>query len=61
MMSFRQDLFPDTPKSDLSIQQSKVIHKNVVRKKGRVRKRQDLNSYLIRDYRKRHSKSLVKK
>ena len=30
---FHKDLFPDTPKSDLSIQQSKVIHKNVVRKK----------------------------
>ena len=36
---FHKELFPDTPKSDLSIQQSKVIHKNVVRKKGRVLKR----------------------
>ena len=36
---FHKDLFPDIKKSDLSIQQSKVIHKNVVRKKGRVRKR----------------------
>ena len=36
---FHKDLFPDIKKSDLSIQQSKVIHKNVVRKKGRVRKK----------------------
>ena len=36
---FHQDLFPDINKSDLSIKQSKVIHKNVVRKKGRVMKR----------------------
>ena len=36
---FHQDLFPDIKKSDLSIKQSKVIHKNVVRKKGRVMKR----------------------
>jgi hypothetical protein len=36
---FHQDLFPGIKKSDLSIKQSKVIHKNVVRKKGRVMKR----------------------
>ena len=36
---FAQDLFPDTPKSQLSIQQSKVVHKNVLRKKKRVLKR----------------------
>jgi hypothetical protein len=36
---FAKDLFPDTPKSQLSIQQSKVVHKNVLRKKKRVLKR----------------------
>ena len=36
---FAKELFPDTPKSQLSIQQSKVVHKNVVRKKKRVLKR----------------------
>jgi hypothetical protein len=36
---FAQDLFPDIPKSQLSIQQSKVVHKNVLRKKKRVLKR----------------------
>lgn len=36
---FAKDLFPDIKKSDLSIQQSKVVHKNVVRKKGRIMKR----------------------
>ena len=36
---FMKDLFPGKKKSDLSIQQAKVVHKNVLRKKGRVRKR----------------------
>ena len=30
---FHKDLFPDTPKSDLSIQQSKVIHKKTLLEK----------------------------
>jgi hypothetical protein len=33
------DLFPGMKKSDLSIQQAKIVHKNVLRKKGRVLKR----------------------
>ena len=36
---FMKDLFPGKKKSQLSIQQAKVVHKNVLRKKGRVRKR----------------------
>jgi len=36
---FAKELFPNTDKKDLTIQQTKVIHKNVLRKKGRVRKR----------------------
>ena len=36
---FMKDLFPGKKKSELSIQQAKVVHKNVLRKKGRVRKR----------------------
>ena len=36
---FAKELFPDTPKSQLSIQQSKVVHRNVLRKKKRVLKR----------------------
>ena len=36
---FRQELFPGISKKDLSIQQAKIVHKNVVRKKGRVLKR----------------------
>ena len=36
---FRQELFPGIAKKDLSIQQAKIVHKNVVRKKGRVLKR----------------------
>src|SRR6056300_1295883 len=36
---FMNDLFPGLKKSDLSIQQAKVVHKNVLRKKGRVMKR----------------------
>ena len=36
---FAKELFPGIDKKDLSIQQTKVIHKNVLRKKGRVRKR----------------------
>jgi hypothetical protein len=36
---FAQELFPNTPKSDLTIQQTKVIHRNVLRKKKRVLKR----------------------
>ena len=36
---FMKDLFPGIKKSDLSIQQAKVVHKNVLRKKGRVMKR----------------------
>jgi hypothetical protein len=36
---FAEDLFPDIPKSELSIQQSKVVHRNVLRKKKRVLKR----------------------
>ena len=34
-----KDLYPGKKKSELSIQQAKVVHKNVLRKKGRVRKR----------------------
>ena len=34
-----KDLFPGMKKKELSIQQAKVVHKNVLRKKGRVRKR----------------------
>ena len=36
---FRQDLFPGIAKKDLSIQQAKIVHKNVLRKKKRVLKR----------------------
>ncbi len=36
---FLKDLFPDKKKSDLTIKQSQVVHKNVVRKKGRIMKR----------------------
>jgi hypothetical protein len=36
---FMNDLFPGVQKSDLSIQQAKIVHKNVLRKKGRVIKR----------------------
>jgi hypothetical protein len=36
---FREELFPGIAKKDLSIQQAKIVHKNVVRKKGRVLKR----------------------
>jgi hypothetical protein len=36
---FMNDLFPGMKKSDLSIQQAKIVHKNVLRKKGRVLKR----------------------
>ena len=36
---FMKDLFPGMKKKDLSIQQAKVVHKNVLRKKKRVQKR----------------------
>ena len=36
---FMKDLYPDKKRTDLSIQQAKVVHKNVLRKKGRVMKR----------------------
>ena len=36
---FMADLFPGMKRKDLSIQQAKIVHKNVVRKKGRVLKR----------------------
>ena len=36
---FMEDLFPGVSKSDLSIQQAKIVHKNVLRKKKRVIKR----------------------
>ena len=36
---FMKDLFPGKKKTDLSIAQAKVVHKNVLRKKGRVMKR----------------------
>jgi tRNA nucleotidyltransferase/poly(A) polymerase len=36
---FMEDLFPGVKKTDLSIQQAKIVHKNVLRKKGRVMKR----------------------
>ena len=36
---FITDLFPGMKRKDLSIQQAKIVHKNVVRKKGRVLKR----------------------
>ena len=36
---FMKDLFPGKKKSELSIQQAKVVHKNVLRKKKRVLKR----------------------
>jgi hypothetical protein len=36
---FKEKLFPDVPKSELSIIQKKQIHKYVLRKKGRVMKR----------------------
>lgn len=36
---FMEDLFPGMKKGDLSIQQAKIVHKNVLRKKGRVMKR----------------------
>ena len=36
---FMKELYPGIKKSDLSIAQTQVIHKNVVRKKGRVKKR----------------------
>ena len=34
-----KDLFPGKKKKDLTIAQAKVVHKNVLRKKGRVLKR----------------------
>jgi tRNA nucleotidyltransferase/poly(A) polymerase len=36
---FMKDLFPGLKKTDLSIQQAKIVHKNVLRKKKRVLKR----------------------
>ena len=36
---FMKDLFPGLAKKDLSIQQAKIVHKNVLRKKKRVLKR----------------------
>jgi hypothetical protein len=36
---FMKDLFPGMKKKDLSIQQAKIVHKNVLRKKKRVQKR----------------------
>ena len=36
---FMEELFPGMKKKDLSIAQAKVVHKNVLRKKGRVMKR----------------------
>ena len=36
---FMQELFPGMKRTDLSIQQAKIVHKNVLRKKGRVKKR----------------------
>ena len=36
---FMKELFPGKKKSELSIAQAKVVHKNVLRKKGRVLKR----------------------
>ena len=36
---FMEDLFPGMKKNELSIAQAKVVHKNVLRKKGRVMKR----------------------
>ena len=36
---FMKDLYPGKKRTDLSIQQAKVVHKNVLRKKGRVMKR----------------------
>ena len=36
---FMEELYPGVKKADLSIAQTQVVHKNVVRKKGRVRKR----------------------
>ena len=36
---FMKDLFPGIAKKDLSIQQAKIVHKNVLRKKKRVLKR----------------------
>ena len=36
---FKERLFPDTPKSELSILDTKLIHKNVLRKKKRILKR----------------------
>jgi len=36
---FAKELYPDIKKSDLSIEQSKVVHRNVLRKKKRVLKR----------------------
>jgi GNAT superfamily N-acetyltransferase len=36
---FMEELFPGKSKSDLTIQQAKVVHKNVLRKKKRVLKR----------------------
>ena len=36
---FMKDLFPGKKKSELSIQQKKIVHKNVLRKKKRVLKR----------------------
>jgi len=36
---FAKELFPDIPKSELSVLQSKIVHKNVLRKKKRVLKR----------------------
>ena len=36
---FSEELYPDINKADLSIAQTQVVHKNVVRKKGRILKR----------------------
>ena len=36
---FMKDLFPGKKKKELSIQQAKVVHKNVLRKRKRVLKR----------------------
>ena len=36
---FAKKLFPDTPKSELTLQQTKIVHRNVLRKRRRVLKR----------------------
>ena len=41
-----EDLFPGVSKSDLSIQQVKIVHANVLRKKKEFLKIENLNSYL---------------